>query len=100
MAVILVSRHKGAIEWIQNHAPFTVTEHVLHLDPEQVQSGDIIIGTLPINMVATITNKGAIYWHIAMPMQYSQRGHELSYDDMIHLNVKLERYEAHCMALL
>ena len=40
-----VSRHPGALDWMQQHGP-AFDHHVAHLDPQQVQAGDTVIGTL------------------------------------------------------
>lgn len=63
------------------------------LDPQQVEAGDLVVGTLPINIAADIVTKGARYLHLSLNVPPEARGQELSPDDMRKYGARLEEYE-------
>ena len=54
MTTYFITRHTGALQWAAAHdIHFDIhLEHLLSLD--KLQAGDVIIGTLPINMIYQI----------------------------------------------
>ena len=58
MAVIFVSRHAGAIEWMKRQ-PVHVDRWVSHLQASEVNAGDTVIGVLPMHLAADICAKNA-----------------------------------------
>lgn len=91
MTTWFVSRHPGALHWMRQHGP-VFDRHVPHLDPAQVQPGDTVIGTLPVNLAAQVCACGAAYWHLALEMPAQARGRELSADELQALGATLQRY--------
>lgn len=91
MTTWFVSRHPGALRWMRQHGP-GFDQHVPHLDPAQVQPGDAVIGTLPVNLAAQVCASGAAYWHLALEMPAQSRGRELSADELLTLGATLRRY--------
>lgn len=91
MTTWFVSRHPGALHWMQAHGP-AFDRHVPHLDPAQVQPGDTVIGTLPVNLAAQVCERGAAYWHLALELPAQARGRELSADELQALGVTLQRF--------
>lgn len=92
MKTWFVSRHLGALHWMQqNNIHFD--EHVAHLDPTLIQAGDVIIGSLPINLAAQICSAGAAYWNLSLCIPAHMRGKELSAEDLRQFGATLERYE-------
>ena len=73
MTTWFVSRHPGALHWMRQHGP-VFDRHVPHLDPAQVQPGDTVIGTLPVNLAAQVCARGAAYWHLALEMPDRRAG--------------------------
>ena len=67
MTVWFVSRHPGALEWMQRHGP-AFDRHVEHLAPDDVQPGDRVVGTLPMQLAAQVCARGAEYWHLVLHM--------------------------------
>ena len=49
MTTWFISRHTGAMEWAKRKK-LVVDQFVPHLDPTQVQPGDMVIGSLPATM--------------------------------------------------
>ena len=51
MEKIIITRHKGAVDWIKKHYPkFSVFKHLTHASEEDIE-GNIIVGTLPVNFI-------------------------------------------------
>ena len=92
--VWFVSRHPGALHWMQTHGP-AFDRHVAHLDPAQVQAGDTVIGTLPIQLAAQICARHAAYWHLSLEMPANKRGQELSAQELETLGASLQRFDVH-----
>ncbi|WP_138380365.1 CRISPR-associated protein Csx16 [Luteithermobacter gelatinilyticus] len=91
-----ISRHPGAWEWFQavgNQHEWTVTHRVEHLDPQDVSEGDVVLGTLPLHLAAAVCERGAEYWHLSLDLAVHQRGQELTYQDMVRSDGRLERYD-------
>ncbi|MBE8233044.1 MAG: CRISPR-associated protein Csx16, partial [Endozoicomonadaceae bacterium] len=56
--------------------------------------GDIIIGTLPINLVAEVNQRSGRYLHLTLALPSDMRGKELSADALVQYGASLEAYEA------
>lgn len=88
----LVTRHAGALAWLKQQvsAPFI---HLTHLeDPSFITHGDMVYGTLPINLVAKICNQGARYKHLCINVPASLRGQEVSAEQLQALGAELVEY--------
>ena len=92
VAVYFVSRHRGATEWAKRQG--LAAQMVPHLNAAQVRPGDIVIGTLPIQLVATIVEIGARYLHLKIELPAEMRGIDLSADQMQAMGAQLVEYEA------
>lgn len=89
-----VSRHPGAIAWAKRQS-LVIDRWVEHLDPAEVNAGDIVIGTLPVNLAAGVCKLGARYFHLSLKVPAEWRGRELSSDDLQHLAARLVPYCVH-----
>lgn len=94
MTTYFVSRHAGAIEWAARQQ-LQVDVFVPHLDLAQVQSGDTVIGSLPVSLAAQVCAAGAAYSHLAVELPASLRGQELTAVDLERLGARLESFEVH-----
>ena len=92
MAVWFVSRHPGAIDWMAAQADWQVDHWVAHLHVDEVQAGDVVLGTLPLGMAADVCAKGARSWFLEVPMQATQRGQELSAALMTDMGCRLTEF--------
>ncbi len=93
MAYYLVSRHHGAVEWM-DYMGYHYDRHLTHLhDYAMLNSGDTVIGSLPINIVADLNERGVCYQHLSLYVPESLRGMELSAVQLSELDAKLECYE-------
>lgn len=97
MTVWFVSRHEGAIEWMKRQEEWCVDRWVTHLQPNVVESGDVVIGTLPIHLAAEVCNKGAKFFFLKVPQGEEHRGKELSVDDMQSLQCELQQFEVRAL---
>ena len=81
MAVIFVSRHAGAIEWMKRQ-PVHVDRWVSHLQASEVNAGDTVIGVLPMHLAADICAKNARYLALEFNMPMAFRGQELTCEEL------------------
>lgn len=96
MSTIFVSRHAGALHWMQQHGP-AFDRHVEHLDLSEVAPGDRVIGTLPVHLAAQVCACGAAYWHLALQLPAQRRGQELGAAELQLLGATLERFHVVAM---
>ena len=92
MGVYVVTRHQGALDWLEEEGVH-FDGHILHLDVNQVQSGDTVIGNLPIPMVAELNEKGVAYWHLSFTVPFEKRGFELSARQLREMGISLQAFE-------
>lgn len=91
MTTFFVSRHPGAGAWLGAQG-LAVDRTLAHLDPADVQAGDVVIGTLPVNLAAAVCARGARYLHLSLDLPADWRGRELSAADMAACGARLEEY--------
>lgn len=91
MTVYFISRHAGATEWLREQG-IAVDAVVDHLDPERVQSEDMVLGTLPVNLAARICARGARYLHLSLELPAEWRGRELTAVDMRRFGARLQEF--------
>jgi CRISPR-associated protein Csx16 len=91
MTTTLVTRHPGAVEWVARQG-IAVDVLLPHLDPASIQPGDIIIGTLPVNLAAEVCARGGQFWYLSLDLPDGARGRELSADDLEAYDARLEAY--------
>ncbi|MFN7695640.1 MAG: CRISPR-associated protein Csx16 [Burkholderiales bacterium] len=98
MPTYFVTRHEGARFWARHFAakgllPEPVHHVVEHLDPSQLQRGDVVMGTLPIHLVAELHRRGVRYWSLDMTIPLELRGKDLSGTQMVALGATLTQYQ-------
>jgi len=90
--VFFVSRHRGALAWVVAQG-IRVDQLVMHLEPDDVQSGDTVIGSLPVHLAAAVCERGARYINLSMDLPKRLRGKELSQEDMTRCHARLEEFQ-------
>ena len=92
MSIYFITRHIGALQWAnQNHLNFDI--HLPHLsDLEQLDIHDIVIGTLPINIVYALNQKGIRYIHLSLEIPPHLRGVELNVEQLNECKATLEEF--------
>jgi len=93
MTTYFISRHEGALDWLQQQA-IQVDQQLSHFDPSITQADDVVIGTLPINLVAEVNQRGGRYLHLTLNLPSELRGKELSAADMTRYGASLQEYTA------
>lgn len=93
MTTFFISRHPGARDWAAAEG-IEVDAQLDHLDTSIIQPGDVVIGTLPINLVAEVCARSGRYLHLSLDLPANLRGQELAADDMRQCKARLEEYRA------
>jgi CRISPR-associated Csx2 family protein len=88
---IVVTRHAGAVEWLASQG-IAADLQVEELDPDIVQPGDTVIGTLPVHLAANVNQRGGRFLHIAMDVPLERRGQALSKAEMASYRARLVEY--------
>lgn len=89
--IYLVSRHPGAVTWCQRQG-IAVDTIVPHIDVSIIRPGDMVIGTLPINLAAEIQQLGCRYIHLSLQVPFDLRGVELSSEQLEGIGASLEEF--------
>ena len=85
----IVTRHKGAVAWIKKHyGIFSNFIVIPHISKEQIK-GNIIIGTLPIDL-AVLAGE---YWHLSMKIPLEMSGKEFTVEDMEEFGCQIVKYK-------
>jgi CRISPR-associated protein Csx16 len=92
MTTYFISRHPGAIEWARREN-IDYDEQLNHLDFELIKPGDVVIGSLPVNLAARICRQGGRYIHLSLELPEDLRGQELSAKQLQQLRATLQEYE-------
>ena len=92
MTTFFVTRHPGAIAWAARQG-IAVDRQVAHLGPADIQPGDTVIGTLPVNLAAQVCARGARFFNLSLDVPAEARGRELSADDLERFGARLEAYD-------
>lgn len=92
MTTYFITRHSGALQWANAHnIHFDVhLEHLVSLDKLQV--GDLVIGTLPINIISQINEIGVRYMHLSLTIPPHLRGVELDMSQLNACDATLEEF--------
>jgi len=95
--VYFVSRHPGALEWILQQPQWQVDCFLRHLDPQDIQAGDVVLGTLPLHLAAEVCVRGGIFYFLTLPQEEAGRGSEYSAEDMSAMGCTLRRFEVRAL---
>ncbi len=87
-----ISRHPGACEWMAQRS-IAIDRVVAHLDPLNVASGDIVHGSLPVNLAVQVCERGARYFHLSLVIPFELRGKELSAGQLATMGARFEEFD-------
>ena len=91
MTTWFISRHPGAIEWIRS-TNIHVDEYRDHLCIEEILKGDVVIGVLPLSLVAEVCAKGARFFGMEYTATRESRGKELTAETLQSMGCRLQEY--------
>ncbi|MDO4223962.1 MAG: CRISPR-associated protein Csx16 [Acinetobacter sp.] len=94
MATYFISRHAGAIAWIQQE-PIHIDHYLTHIHDDDLamfQAGDDVIGILPTAIIADLNAKGVRYFHLSYRTPQAWRGVELSAEQLRALGACLQEF--------
>lgn len=91
MTVWFVSRHPGAVDWLQAQL-IEVDRFEAHLDPSSVSEGDIVYGNLPVNLACRLIEQGARYMHLSVQLPTGLRGQELTAAQLVGCGAQFLEY--------
>jgi CRISPR-associated protein Csx16 len=91
MTTYFVSRHPGARDWAVAEG-LAVDQVIDHLDPAIIRPGDVLIGSLPVNLAAEVCERGARYLHLSLELTAALRGKELTAEQMRQYGARIEEY--------
>jgi CRISPR-associated protein Csx16 len=91
MTIYFITRHPGAIAWASQQG-INVDRQIAHLDSNDIQPGDTVIGSLPVNLAAEVCQRDAAYVHMTLNVPENWRGKELTAEQMIECGACLEGY--------
>ncbi len=96
MTTYFVTRHPGAIEWARRQG--IEAELVRDFKSDVIAPGDVVLGTLPVQLIAEVNARGGRYLHLEMSLPPEARGKDLSADDMDRFGARLVEYRAERVA--
>lgn len=85
-----ITRHQGAKDWAARQG--FDAEIISHFDTKIVEKGDIVLGTLPVNLIAEICERKGSYHHLVINIPAELRGVEMTADKMEELGATLEEF--------
>lgn len=94
MTTYFVTRHLGALEWAKS-SQLTFDVHLEHLTLDILKAGDVVIGTLPVNMIYALGQMQVRYIHLSLQIPAHLRGVELSVSELNSCHAFLEEYIVH-----
>jgi CRISPR-associated protein Csx16 len=94
MTTYVVTRHKGALDWLEQQGVLAdrVSDHLSDRDIEQLLPRDRVVGILPLPDVAAVCAKGARFFHLSVDVPRPLRGVELSASTLSELGASLIEY--------
>lgn len=88
-----ISRHSATAAWAEKQG-LCIDTWLTHLsDSSMLQAGDVVFGTLPIQLVAELTAKGVHYGHFSLTMPPHLRGVELDEATLAECDPKIVFFE-------
>jgi CRISPR-associated protein Csx16 len=98
MTTYFVSRHPGARAWAADEG-IHVDRQLDHLDVAQIEHGDTVIGSLPVNLAAEVCRRQARYLHLSLKLTADLRGKELDASQMRACGARVEAYHVERLPL-
>ncbi len=91
MTTYFVSRHVGARDWAFTEG-IQVDKQLDHLDTGTIRPGDVVVGSLPVNLAAEVCVRGGHYLHLSIDLPAELRGRELTAEQMRDCDARVEQF--------
>ncbi len=98
MRLILVTRHAGTIAWAKGAG--LRARVVRHLHPAALRPRDVVIGNLPLHLIAAVLARRARFLALTVDRPAAARGRELSAAEMVALRPRLVEYRIEALQVL
>ena len=93
---VMVARHPGAVEWLSEQG--VVADKIIdHLDEtavDEFRAGDHVVGVLPTEIVARLSEIGVICEVLVVAPSKAQRGTEMTAEELARAGARLVRIRA------
>lgn len=93
MTTWIVTRHIGAQDFLKSQGISGI--FMPHLDIDVMQSGDKVVGNLPLHLISALNLKGIEYWHLCINQPLDDRGQEHSDDYLYRVGATLKCFHVH-----
>jgi CRISPR-associated protein Csx16 len=98
MAIYFISRHKGAVPWLEQQG-IQIQTHFEHChDVATFKKDDVVYGNLPLHLIETLTKKGVRYYHLVLDIPAELRGLELAGREFDNCNPRFIEYKVVAVA--
>lgn len=93
MRTFFVSRHRGAMKWLQRQVNATEVVELDEIDDlSRFRASDRVFGVLPLEVAAALCDRGVAVHAISVRVPRDWRGRELSVRELALLGARLVRY--------
>ena len=92
MTVFIISRHPGAIQWMQHVLGAADAQVLAHVDGQGFAPGDVVAGVLPLWLAAKVCDSGATALSLDVDLAPAQRGKELTAAELKAAHARLVAY--------
>lgn len=97
MTSYFVTGHPSALAWAAGEG--IVATPVSHWGPQvRVRDGDVVMGTLPVQIIAELTARGVRYLHLELDLPEGMRQQPLTVADMKRFGARLSEFKAERVA--
>ena len=93
MAIYIVTRHPGAVEFMRDEIGDVAARVISHLDDISFEPGDKVCGVLPLAWAARVCAAGAEAHVLTYAVPEELRGRELDAPQLRAHGAKLVRYD-------
>lgn len=80
MKVVIVSRHPATVNLLKSKYPDA--EIISHMTEDNIPSNALVIGNLPIEMIAKVLEKGNRFVSVVLNIPQELRGKELNEEEL------------------
>ena len=92
MKILVVTRHTATCNWLKTQLEGHALHFTAHFSHEMAEGFEVVVGILPINLVADLNALGIRFFMVTMDVPAELRGKELTEEQMVECNVKLEQF--------